>query len=193
MNKIARAKILLIPVSLMFLLTLSPKHSHGQDSPAPSMDQLEEELSLIEEEIISLEKKVDRLLEDLVDPKVTSMAIFFSSANLVGGIPVALELKLDDLPLVTRELSETDRLVLLRGGAVEVFSGMIDPEPQNLSVRCHLASDLDTSLEERSAQSIFKISPQRSSANFIEVSLSAGRDKKEKEFELSARHWSKEL
>ncbi|TNF48549.1 hypothetical protein EP232_02290 [bacterium] len=162
------------------------------DSGQQPIGELEEELSLIENELNMLEKKVDNLMKDLVDPKITSFSLYFSSKSADVGIPLSLEVRLNNLPLVTRELSETDRLVLFRGGAIEVYSGVTEPMEHTIDLRCFIQDKTGRSDEVGSANAVFKFEPHRASANFIEITLSKGQDRKTEPYSLTAKHWSKE-
>ena len=164
----------------------------GADSHQRNVEEFEEELSLIEKELSVLEERVDNLMEDLVDPKITSFSLFFSSKTAETGIPLSLEVRMNNEPLVTRELSETDRLILLRGGAVEVYSGVTEPMEHTIDLRCFIQDSTGKSSEVGSAKAVFKFAPHRASANFIEITLSRGQERKTEPFSLTAKHWSKE-
>lgn len=165
---------------------------YGADSGQQSVGELEEELSLIENELNTLENRVDKLMEDLIDPKITSISLYFSSKTADVGIPLSLEIRMDDRPLVTRELSETDRLVLIRGGAIEIYSGVTEPMEHTIDVRCFIRNGTGRSDGVGSANAVFKFEPHRASANFIEITLSKGQDRKTEPYSLTAKHWSKE-
>ncbi len=164
---------------------------YGADSGQQSVGELEEELSLIENELNTLENRVDKLMEDLIDPKITSISLYFSSKTADVGIPLSLEIRMDDRPLVTRELSETDRLVLIRGGAIEIYSGVTEPMEHTIDLRC-LVQTTGDSRQIGTARAVFKFEPHRASANFIEITLSKGQDRKTEPYSLTAKHWSKE-
>jgi hypothetical protein len=182
-------------VCILIILTFSipcTTQSFGADSAQQPIVELEEELSLIENELNVLEERVDSLMEDLVDPKITSFSLFFSSKTAEVGIPLSLEVRMNNLPLVTRELSEIDRLVLVRGGAIEVYSGVTEPMEHTIDMRCFIQDNTGRSDEVGSAKAVFKFEPHRASANFIEITLSTGQDRKKELYSLTAKHWSKE-
>ncbi len=187
-----------ILVTALFILCITtaafpPAVPHlGADSHQQNVEEFEEELSLIEKELNVLEQRVDNLMEDLVDPKITSFSLFFSTKTAETGIPLSLEVRLNNQPLVTREMSETDRLILLRGGAVEVYSGITEPMEHTIDLRCFIQDSTGKSGEVGSAKAVFKFDPRRASANFIEVTLSRGQERKTESFSLTAKHWSKE-
>ena len=170
---------------------LYPEMAWSDEDIVP-IEKLEGELSSIEGELAELEKKIGGMLEDLVDPKITSVSIFFSSGQITGRVPASIELKLDGKTLAARTFSETDRLVLVRGGTIEVFGGIIDPVDPTLLVSCLLSSTDDAKYKSTSAKGAFKFLPRRATANFLEIGLEAGADKKSQELKLGARHWSKE-
>ena len=154
--------------------------------------ELENELTGIEQELTGLEKEIDALLEDLVDPKITSLSIFFSSQNIRGQVPASIQIQLDGELLTSREFAETDRLVLVRGGAIEVYSGIAEPVSHNLAVECFLSSgELQDGITS-TGKAIFKFEARRAAANFLEIALTEDSAKKAATYKLSARHWSKE-
>lgn len=183
---------LLVPVLLLWIPGTVHSQEPGPEKKTPVSD-LESELSAIEGDLTDLEQKVENLLEDLVTPRVSSIVIFFSTEELTGLVPSALEVRLDKDPLLTRELSETDRLVLDKGGAIEVFSGTIEPAPHTLTVSCFLSvSQSRQSPVLSTVKKTFKIVPVRASTNFVEISLAQGKDTGKPSLILTARHWHKE-
>jgi len=154
--------------------------------------ELEDELTGIEQELTGLEKEIDALLEDLVDPKITSLSIFFSSQNIRGQVPASIHIQLDGELLTTREFAETDRLVLIRGGAIEVYSGIAEPVSHNLAVECFLSSGEPQDGITSTGKAIFKFEARRAAANFLEIALTEDSAKKAATYKLNARHWSKE-
>ena len=161
-------------------------------SGTKSVSELEDELTDIEQELTGLEKEIDVLLEDLVDPKITSLSVFFSSQSISGKVPVSLQIQLDGELLTSKEFVETDRLVIIRGGAIEVYSGIAEPVSHNLSVECFLSSgELQDGITS-TGKAIFKFDARRAMANFLEISLSQGPANKPTTYKLEARHWSGE-
>ena len=159
---------------------------------ARSISELERDLTDIEKELTSLEKEIDTLLEDLVDPKITSLSVFFSSQNIRGQVPVSIQIQLDSELLTTREFTETDRLVLIRGGSLEVYSGIAEPVSHNLSVECFLSSGEAPGGIISTGKATYKFQANRAAANFLEIALAEDPTRKVSPFKLSARHWSKE-
>ena len=157
-----------------------------------AVGELEDELTGIEEELTELEKEIDLLLEDLVDPKITSISVFFSSGSIRGFVPASLQLYLNGKLLAAKEFEQTDRLVLLRGGAIEVYSGITEPVTQNLAVECFLLSGQQQDLMVSTGKTSFKFEASRARANFLEITLTEDPVKKETPYKLSARHWSRE-
>jgi hypothetical protein len=161
-------------------------------SRAVPVSELEDELTDIEQELTGLEKEIDVLLEDLVDPKITSLSVFFSSQSISGKVPVSLQIQLDGELLTSKEFVETDRLVIIRGGAIEVYSGIAEPVSHNLSVECFLSSgELQDGITS-TGKAIFKFDARRAMANFLEISLSQDPANKPTTYKLEARHWSME-
>ena len=115
-------------------------HPAGISGAPLPVEKLEDELANIEKELSDLEKEIDTMLEDLVDPKLTSLSVFFASQQLTGKVPTSIQLKLDGDPLAGRKFDETDRLVLVRGGALEVHAGIVDPSTHTITVECYLVS-----------------------------------------------------
>ena len=161
-------------------------------SPAVPVSELEDELTDIEQELTGMEKEIDILLEDLVDPKLTSLSVFFSSQGISEMVPASVQIQLDGELLTSREFVETDRLVLIRGGAIEVFSGIAEPVPHNLGVECFLSSGEPQGGITSTGKAIFKFEARRAMANFLEITLSQDPAKKPTTFKLDARHWSRE-
>lgn len=159
--------------------------------PVP-VNELEDELTGIEQELTGLEKEIDTLLEDLVDPKITSLSVFFSALNIRGQVPVSIQIRMDGELLTSREFAETDRLVLVRGGAIEVYSGIAEPVSHNLSVECFLSSGEPQGQIVSTGKSVFKFKARRAVANFLEVTLGTDPAKKTIAYDLSARHWTRE-
>ena len=180
--------------AIFFLIVFAaPTVSFGAETGKGSISGLETELSQIEQRLNTIEKKVNSLLEDLVDPKITSVSLFFSSSGRIQAIPLSLEIRMDDHPLVTRQLSEADRFLLIRGGSLEIYSGIMEPGPHNLDVRCQIQTEVKPSLKVETLSAVFKFEPRRASANFMEINLfRTGREKMGKSFDLTARYWSKE-
>jgi len=162
------------------------------DPQTVPVSELEDELTAIEKELTDLEKEIDVLLEDLVDPRITSLSVFFAAQNIRGQVPVLLQVQLDGAPLTSREITEADRLVLVRGGAIEVHSGITEPVSQNLAVECILSSKELPEGVSSTGKEIFKFEPVRARANFIEITLSEEFINKTPVLKLGARHWSKE-
>ena len=132
------------------------------------------------------------MLEDLVDPKLTSLSIFFASQQLKGKVPASLVLKLDGDPLASVKFEETDRLVLVRGGALEVHSGIVDPASHTFTVECILISSTPGQESVSTGKTSFKFDARRAAANFLEITLSEDLTKKPAGFRMNARSWSKE-
>lgn len=160
--------------------------------PPSTVRQLEDELTGIERELTGLEREIDELLEDLIDPKITSLSIFFSSQNIRGQVPVSIQVRLEDKLLASKDLDETDRLVLIRGGAIEIYSGIAEPVSHNLGVECFLTSGDGSGEVTSTGQTVFKFDTRRSAANFLEITLNQDPEKKPASFKVSARHWSRE-
>ena len=163
----------------------------GSGAPVP-IRELEDELTGIEQELTGLEKEIDALLEDLVDPKITSLSVFFSSQNIHGQVPVSLQIRMESEFLASRDFDETDRLVLIRGGAIEVYSGIAEPVSHNLSVECFLTSSDAPGQIIRTGKTVFRFEARRSVANFLEITLGQDPEKKPASYKLNARHWSRE-
>ena len=161
-------------------------------SGTASVSELEDELTGIEQELTGLEKEIDVLLEDLVDPKITSLSVFFSSQNIRGKVPASVQIQLDGELLTSREFTETDRLVLIRGGAIEIYSGIAEPVSHTLSVECFLSSGEPQGGITSTGKAIFKFKARRAMANFLEITLTEDPVKKATTYKLGARHWSKE-
>jgi hypothetical protein len=163
----------------------------GGSGTAP-VSELESELTGIEQELTGLEKEIDVLLEDLVDPKITSLSVFFSSQNIRGQVPASVQIQLDGKLLTSREFAETDRLVLIRGGAIEVYSGLAEPVSHSLSIECFLSSGQPQGTITSTGKAVFEFEARRAVANFLEITLSQDPAKKVVTYKLGARHWSKE-
>jgi len=187
-----------ITTALAILLLISGIFAQGAaqaetgKSPGTSVSGLEDELTGIEQELTGLEKEIDVLLEDLVDPKITSLSVFFSSQNIRGQVPASVQIQMDGELLTVREFTETDRLVLIRGGAIEVYSGIAEPVSHNLSVECFLSSGEPQVGITSTGKAIFKFEARRAMANFLEITLSQDPANKATTYKLGARHWSKE-
>ena len=160
-------------------------------APLP-VEELEDELANIEKELSDLEKEIDTMLEDLVDPKLTSLSVFFASQQLTGKVPTSIQLKLDGDPLAGRKFDETDRLVLVRGGALEVHAGIVDPSTHTITVECYLVSSTPGQETVSTGKTTFKFEARRAAANFLEITLSEELAKKTIGFKMDARSWSKE-
>lgn len=157
------------------------------------LSDLENELTAIEKDLSDLEIRVDTLLEDLVNPKVSSLVLFFSATDLSGFAPAVLEVRLDDKPLATKNLSETDMLVLDDGGSIQFYSGPVGNGEHELSVKCILTPvGINSGSPTASYKKVFRISLQRTAANFVEITLSDGLDTDKQPFILTARHWYRE-
>ena len=180
----------------LFSGTVQPAHTADtRKTPVPPpvpIKQLEGELTTIEKELTDLEKQIDTMLEDLVDPKLTSLSIFFASQQLKGKVPASLVLKLDGDPLASVKFGETDRLVLVRGGALEVHSGIVDPASHTFTVECILVSSTPGQQSVSTGKTSFKFDARRAAANFLEITLSEDLTKKPAGFRMNARSWSKE-
>jgi hypothetical protein len=180
----------------LFSGTVQPAHTADTPkTPVPPpvpIKKLEGELTTIEKELTDLEKQIDTMLEDLVDPKLTSLSIFFASQQLKGKVPASLVLKLDGDPLASVKFEETDRLVLVRGGALEVHSGIVDPASHTFTVECILVSSTPGQESVSTGKTSFKFDARRAAANFLEITLSEDLTKKPAGFRMNARSWSKE-
>lgn len=182
------AAMLLIPGTVM----LTGLNARAAEPGTVNVGDLENELTAIEKELTDLEKEIDTLLEDLVDPKLTSLAVFFESQSIRGQVPLSLQIQLDGKLLTTREFGETDRLVLIRGGAIEVYSGIAEPVAHNISVECILSSGQPEGGVISSGKSTFRFEAVRARSNFLEIGLSSDPTSKTPVYKLSARHWSRE-
>ena len=185
-----------LALAILFVGAVQPANAadtrKGSVPPPVPIEELEDELTDIEKELTDLEKKIDTMLEDLVDPKLTSLSIFFASQQLKGKVPASLLLKLDGDPLATVKFEETDRLVLVRGGALEVHSGIVDPVSHTFTVECILVSSTPGQESVSTGKTSFKFEAHRASANFLEITLSEDLTKKAAGFRMNARSWSKE-
>ena len=192
-----KRKNLSLPFFLAFILLLCmPDIVRTQESEPEKMtpaSELERELTEIEGNLTELEEKVEHLLEDFINPRISSIVLFFSSEEQSELVPITLEVRLDENPLITKDLSETDRLVLAKGGAIEIFSGTIEPVSHTLTVSYFLSdSQSRQSLDLNTRKKIFKIVPKRASTNYVEISLSKSKDTRKPSPILNARHWYKE-
>ncbi len=191
-------RVLLPALLLAFICgCLFPFPLPAADAPArpegsPTIKELETELTGIEKELAVLQQKVDLLLQDLIDPRITSVAVFFTSESVRDRVPRALEVLLNGRPLASREFSETDRLVLLKGGSLEIHTGIIDARSQTLTFRCTVGGGKPGETGGEMAASTFALDPVRSTRNFVEVSLSRGADPKVAPFVLTAKTWARE-
>ncbi|UCF30629.1 MAG: hypothetical protein JSV26_11350 [bacterium] len=186
------------PALTLFLLIIVAVYSLSgtvcrADADSESLDALEEELTEIEQELVTLEQKVDGLLEDLIDPKVTSFSIFFSQADHRESTPLSLEFRVDGQLLAARQLSEADRLVLLKGGALEIYSGVIEPGTHNITVQGLMRSNAAADPAGQSIKAVFKFEPRRASSNFVEIILSTKDMNRGASYILSAKYWAKEF
>lgn len=179
-------------LSIALLLALGVAGAAAAAGDIVPVENLEAELSSIETELSSLEQDIDGMLDDLVDPKITSVSIFFTADQVPGRVPVSVELKLDGKKLAARTFSETDRLVLVRGGTIEIFGGISDPVPHTLVVTGMLSSTDSGKYSAAAVKGAFKFEPRRASANFLEINLTTGAGTRDQELKLSARHWSRE-
>ncbi len=192
-----KRKILSLPFLLAVVLLLCTPDIVRTQGTEPAKktpaSELEGELTEIEGNLTELEEKVERLLDDFINPRISSIVLFFSSEELNGLVPATLEVRLDENPLITKDLSEIDRLVLAKGGAIEIFSGTIEPISHTLTVSYFL-SDFQSrqSPDLNTRKKIFKIVPKRASTNYVEISLSRSKDTRKPSPILSARHWYKE-
>jgi hypothetical protein len=187
-----RATVLVITILVTGTTSLTAALAETGNSRSVTVSELEDELTDIEKELNSVEKEIDTLLEDLVDPRITSLSIFFSFQNIPGQVPVSIHIQLDDELLTTREFPETDRLILIRGGAIEVYSGIAEPVSQNLTVECFLTSGESQTGITSTGKALFRFEARRATANFLEITLTEDPLKKPTIYKLSARHWSKE-
>lgn len=189
---------LILVLAMATFLSSSAPQAHAADkikaqasAPVP-IEKLEDELTSIEKELTDLEKQIDVMLEDLVDPKLTSLSVFFASQQLKGKVPASLVLRLDGDPLATVKFEETDRLVLVRGGALEVHAGIIDPASHTLTVESVLVSSTPGQESVSTGKTSFRFEARRAAANFLEITLSEDLGKKPAVFRMNARSWSKE-
>ena len=183
-------------IALMILLSgtvaITTVRAETGNSPTVPISDLEDELTGIEKELTGLEEEIDTLIEDLVDPKITSLSVFFSSQNIRGVVPASIQVQLDGKLLTSREFAETDRLVLIRGGAIEVYSGIAEPVSHKLAVECFLSSLEPQGGIIKTGKAIFNFKAMRARANFLEIALTEDLTKKTTNYKLSAKHWSKE-
>jgi len=184
--------ILAIILMLSGAMGLSTPDARAQDPGPVTVHELEDELTDIELLLTTLEKEIDTLMADLVDPKITSLSVFFSTREVHGQGPVSIQILLDDTLIASREFDETDRLVLAQGGALEVYSGITEPVPHKLTVECFLASGELPGQVTKTGKAVYKFDAKRSMANFLEIALAEDPGKKANTFLLSARHWTKE-
>lgn len=184
--------VLAITILISGAIALPIVQAETADSGTVPVSELEDELTGIEKELTGLEKEIDALLEDLVDPRITSLSVFFSSRNIRGQVPASIQIQLDGELLTTREFTETDRLILVRGGAIEVYSGIAEPVSHNLTVECFLTSGGPQGVIMSTGKTTFKFEARRTMANFLEIALTEDPAKKAATYKLSARHWSKE-
>ena len=185
-----------LAILILFTGAVLPGHAADAGKPQASspvpIEELESELTDIEKELTDLEKQIDTMLEDLVDPKLTSVSVFFASQQLKGKVPASLLLTLDGDPLASIKFEETDRLVLIRGGALEVHSGIIDPGSHTLSVESILVSSAPGQENISTGKTSFKFEARRAAANFLEIALSEDLIRKPAGYQMNARSWSKE-
>ena len=182
----------IVLMSLMCLITALPIAAQEMMEAPATIEELERELTGIEEELLDLESRIDSMLGELVDPRITSLSVFFSSSEIRGRTPNSIQLILDGDPLTAREFSETERLILLRGGALEVYAGISDPALHTLIVVCALSSGTSGADASNTAKAAFEFENKRSAANFLEITLAEDLSNKSPDLVLSARHWSKE-
>lgn len=190
-----RLKIITIAITIFFvsgIIFLTAHRVDAADARTVPVNELEDGLTDIEKELTNMEKEIDTLLEDLVDPKITSLSVFFSSQSIPGQVPVSIQLQMDSELLTTREFAETDRLVLLRGGAIEIYTGIAEPISHTLAVECLLSTGDPQGGIRSTGKTVFKFETGRAMANFLEITLSTDPIKKETTYKLNARHWSKE-
>jgi len=183
---------LAIMILVSGLMLLGTVRVRAADPSTVPISELEDELTDIEQELTGLERQIDALLEDLVDPKITSLSVFFSSQSIRGHVPASIQVQLDDQLLTNRKFDETDRLLLVRGGALEVYSGVTDPAFHDLTVECFLTSEAPQGGIISSGKATFKFEARRAVANFLEITLAEDPAKKADPYKLSARNWSKE-
>ena len=184
--------IFAILVILSGAMGLNPTLVRAQDPGPATVHELEDELTDIELLLTTLEKEIDTLLADLVDPRITSLSVFFSTRDVSGQEPVSIQILLDDVLIAGREFDETDRRVLAQGGTLEVYSGTAEPVPHKLTVECFLASGEASGQITTTGKAVYKFDAKRSMANFLEIALAEDPTKKVNTFILSARHWTKE-
>lgn len=182
---------LTILVLFVFAISTAGAESDGPVTTVP-VKELEDELSGIEKELTDLELQIDTLLEDLVDPKITSLSVFFTSGSLRGRVPASLQIHLDGELLSAREFDQTDRLVLVRGGALEVFSGIMEPVRHDLTLECFLIAGEPQGQIISTGKAAFSFEAIRARANFLEVTLSEDTNQKTNTYNLTARHWTRE-
>jgi hypothetical protein len=183
---------LAIIILIFCSISLSNVQAESGDSRIVPVSELENELTGIEKELTGLEKEIDTLLEDLVDPKITSLSVFFSAKTIRGQVPISIQIRLDGELLTNKEFAETDRLVLVRDGAIEVYSDIAEPVSHILTVECFLSSAESQNGITSTGKSSFKFEAIRAMANFLEITLSEDPIKKATAYNLSARHWSRE-
>lgn len=164
----------------------------AQEPGPEKINELENELTDIELLLTTLEKEVDTLLADLVDPRITTLSVFFSTRDIRGQGPVSIQVLLDDEMIATRKFDDTDRLVLGRGGTIEVYSGTAEPVPHKLTVECFIAPSEPAGQVITTGKAVYKFETKRSVTNFLEIALAEDSEKKVNTYTLSARHWTKE-
>lgn len=187
-------EIALLAAAVVTVILMLPAAALA-DAAAPTtsnVNELEKELTAIESELSGLEEEIDILLEDLVDPRITSFAIFFASQEIPGQVPAFLEIHLDGELLTSLRFSETDRLVLIRGGAIEVYSGITDPVRHDIVVECTLTSREAQNGLSSTGKSTFRFDAIRARANYLEISLIRDEETKPPSIKLSSRFWYKE-
>jgi hypothetical protein len=172
------------------LPALAETPADASSKAGPTVKELENELAGIEKELSVLQQKVDLLLQDLVDPRLTTVSVFFATEPLKDRVPLALEVLLNGRPLVTRQFSETDRLILAKGGSLEIHTGIVDARQQSMTFRCTVSAVPGQPGD--MAASTFGLDPVRATKNFVEVELARGADPKIAPFVLTAKTWSRE-
>ncbi len=185
-----RPTAFLLSCLLLLLAAGAGPAAAAEQRPAPTLKELEGELTGIEKELTALQQKVDVLLQDLVDPRITTISVFFT-AESKERLPLVLEVLLNGRPLATREFSETDRLVLLKGGSLEIHTGIVDPRPQTLTLRATVASRPGEAGGDMVAAS-FSVEPVRAAQNFVEVTVAKGPDPKTQPLALTAKTWTRD-
>ncbi len=187
-----KQRVLSILILLFLAVPALPGLSGAQDAAPVPVEEIEGELQTIEKELTDLEKKVDSMLEDLVDPKVSTLSVFFLSQGIRGQVPVSVQLEMDGERLSTKKFDDTDRLILIRGGALEIYSGISEPGERTVTVECFLSSGGQTGELASTGKSTFQLESRKAVSNFLEITLAEDPGRKSGNYLLTARHWYKE-